>query len=154
MSAFLDKLKVTRSEGMSGIGPDQGALRDKLEMSNEQCSGADFSDELGSGKGQELDRAPNAFGGPSFGRTSAIPRHESEALNKVDPRIGYDADEIRQEELERYETKYGKPSGNISDARMRGTEMAGIGPDQSALAQTPGFRAKLHEQRKADRPEK
>ncbi|KIW89902.1 uncharacterized protein Z519_09331 [Cladophialophora bantiana CBS 173.52] len=149
MTAFLDKLKVTRSEGMSGIGPGQGALRDKLETSNGQSSGADPSDELGSGKGQKLDRGPNTFGGPSFGRTSSIPRHESEALNKMDPRIGYDADGIPQEELERYETKYGKPSGNTSDARMRGTDMAGIGPDQSVLEQTPGFRARM-----ADQPEK
>ncbi|KIW81421.1 hypothetical protein Z517_04446 [Fonsecaea pedrosoi CBS 271.37] len=148
MSAFLDKLKVSKSEGMSGLGADQGALRDKLEASDSLTSHAENGnepgtrgrDEIGSGKGQELDRAPNTFGGPSFGRTSTIPRHESEVLNKVDPRIGYDGDEIRQGELKQYESKYGGPSGDISDAHLRGTDMAGIGPDQSVLGQKPDFR--------------
>ncbi|OAP56209.1 hypothetical protein AYL99_09388 [Fonsecaea erecta] len=134
MSSFFDKLKVSKSEGMSGMGADQGALRDKLEASDPQyfspqngdAPATDAHDELGSGKGQELDRAPNTFGGPSFGRTSAIQRHKSEAWNKVDPRVGYDADEIRKEELKRYESKYGKPSGDVSDAHMRGTGMAGM----------------------------
>ncbi|OQV00851.1 hypothetical protein CLAIMM_06293 [Cladophialophora immunda] len=162
MSAFFEKLKVSKSDGMSGMGSDQGALRDKLEAedpqyfhpANGEGQGAHAGDELGSGKGQELNRAPNTFGGPSFGRTSAIPRHKSEAMNKVDPRIGYDGDEARQEALERYESKYGKPSGDISDGQMRGTDMAGLGPDQSALGQTPDFRERPQEERMADHFEK
>jgi len=144
MSSIFNKLKVTKSEGMSGIGADQGALRDTLEASDSSSfnpdmakeSGAEPYDEIGSGKGKQLDRAPNTVGGPSFGRTSTIPKHKSEALNKVDPRIGFDDDKVREEDLERYETKYGKPS-DVSDGHLRGTTMSGIGSDQSALGEAP-----------------
>lgn len=117
---------------MAGLGADQGALRDKLEaeasdssrFNPENGEKQDKTGDIGHGKGQEIDRAPNTFGGPSYGRTSAIPRHGSEALNKADPRIGYDDDEVRQDELKRYEDTYGKP-GDIPDGHMRGRDMAG-----------------------------
>ncbi|KAJ9616693.1 hypothetical protein H2200_000412 [Cladophialophora chaetospira] len=114
MSSILNKLKVERSEGMAGIGSDQGALKEVLEKeeaslaetrSKEKDHEANNIDEIGSGKGEQLDRAPNTAGGPSFGRTSTIPRHESEGMNKVDPRIGYDSDEVRDKDLESYEAK-------------------------------------------------
>jgi hypothetical protein len=127
MSSILKKLKVEKSDGMAGIGADQEALRDELEASDSSAlkgSAAGSGNEMGHGKGQELDRAPNTAGGPSFGRTSMVPRHTSETLNKVDPRIGYDSDEIRQENLEQYEAKYGKPS-DVSDGHLRGRGMAG-----------------------------
>ena len=50
----------------------------------------------------------------------------------MDPRVGYDDDEVRKEELEKYEAKYGKP-GDVPDVHQRGSDMAGIGSDQSAL---------------------
>ena|SRR5258707_319958 len=89
MSSIFNKLKVERSEGMAGIGADQGALSDTLEASepsssNSKDTEANTSDETRHGQGQELDRAPNTAGGPSFCRTSTIPQHKCEALNKVD----------------------------------------------------------------------
>ena len=131
MSNLLDKLKVDRGEGMAGIGADQGALSSTLESASDPSSStsqpsesADPTDDVGYGQGQELNRAPNTAGGPSFGRTSMIPRHESEALNKLDPRIGYDSDDVRREDLENYEAKYGKP-GEVEDGHLRGRDMSG-----------------------------
>jgi len=53
MSAIFNKLKVEKSEGMTGMGADQGALRDKLEASGspsfdpEKGDDPDTKDELG-----------------------------------------------------------------------------------------------------------
>jgi len=135
MSGILNKLKVERSEGMRRIDADQEALKDTLEAESASSDTKYVeANEIGHGQGQQLDRAPNTAGGPSFGRTSTIPQHKSEALNKVDPRIGYDSDDVRKEDLEGYEKKYGKP-GDIADGHLRGRDMAGIGADSSALEQ-------------------
>lgn len=164
MSSILKKLRVEKNEEMSGLGTDQSALKDDLQAeiaksdSHPAMGVHTHTDEgeLGHGKGAGIDRAPNTFGGPSLGRTSAVPRHENETLNKMDPRIGYDADEVRKEELEKYEAKYGKPD-DISDAHMRGRDMGGkwspglvhmdvliiakgIDSDQSALGESPEFK--------------
>ncbi|KIW51207.1 hypothetical protein PV05_09949 [Exophiala xenobiotica] len=142
MAAVLEKLKVSKSEGMSGIGADQGALQDSNSPSfNPTKSGDQAPDPslgVGSGEDKGLEQAPNSFGGPSFGRTSKVPRHKSEFLNSLDPRIGYDDDKTREEDLERYESKYGKPE-DFPDAQLRGTDMAGVGPDQRALRENPDF---------------
>ncbi|EXJ89103.1 hypothetical protein A1O3_02167 [Capronia epimyces CBS 606.96] len=143
MSGLLDKLSMTKSDGMSGIGPDQGALNESDSPSiNPTNSGTREQSELGvgSGDGKGLDRAPNSFGGPSFGRTSKTTSHKSETLNKLDPRIGYDDDDVRQQELERYESEYGKPE-DFSDVQLNVRNMSGIGADQSALRENPAFRA-------------
>lgn len=150
MPAVFDKLKVAKSDGMSSIGADQGALQDSESPSlNPTKSGEPEGDSnLGVG-GEGLDRAPNSFGGPSFGRVSKIQPHKSELLNKLDPRIGYDDDELRQQDLKRYENNYGKPE-DFPDAQMRGTDMAGIGPDQRALRENPEFRRKEEEMLERD----
>jgi len=156
MSTLINKLKVARSEGMSGIGADQGALDIQPEQlgvnphNHEHHSsmgivgGADDvhpdADAKVAENAQEVsNRAPNSFGGPSFGRTSKVPKHKSELLNKLDPRVGYDEDEVRQQDLERYEAKYGKPS-DFPEPQLRGVDMAGIGPDQTSLRADPEFR--------------
>ena len=159
MSSILNKLKMERSEGMAGFGPDQGALRDQPEASDSSSfktatakeAQTDDTDEIGPGKGQEVHRAPNTAGGPSFGRTSMIPRHGSEKINAIDPRIGYDSEDVRREDLERYEAKYGKPS-DVADAHLRGQDMAGklphaIAPNVACLTCLAGVRRQRLEER-------
>lgn len=132
MPAILDKLKVSKSDGMGGIGADQGQIAESINMKGDDESVPDHV--TGTREKGPPGRAPNSAGGPSFGRTSFIPRHESELLNKLDPRIGYDDDKVREDAVEKYEAKYGKP-GEIPDPQLRGDDMSGIGADQSALQQ-------------------
>ncbi|KIV77936.1 hypothetical protein PV11_09708 [Exophiala sideris] len=151
---IFDKLKVTKSDSMSGIGADQGALQDSESPSlNPTKAGEPEPNQDLGVNGDDLDRAPNSFGGPSYGRVSKTEKHKSEFLNKMDPRIGYDDDETRKEAEQRYEAKYGKPE-DAPDAHMRGTEMAGIGPDQRALRADPEFRRKEQQMLQADPSEK
>ncbi|EXJ94940.1 hypothetical protein A1O1_00058 [Capronia coronata CBS 617.96] len=148
MSPLFEKLKPSKSDGMSGIGADQGALETSGSPSFNPTKSADQEGDpdlgVGSGDGKGQERAPNTFGGPSFGRTSQTSKHDSELLNKLDPRIGYDGDEVREQDLEQYEKKYGRPEP-VPDADSRGVDMVGIGPDQSALREDPTFRSQEQE---------
>ena len=128
MEKVKNTLGISKGGGMSGIGVDQSALMQNEEFA-EQANNPEMSIDKGTNP-----KDINSAGGPSFGRESKTAHHNSELLNKLDPRIGYTPEEA-DAAVERYESKYGKPKeGSLEkhQSSKPGSSMSGIGADQSA----------------------
>ena len=133
MEKIRNTLGVSKGDDMSGIGVDQSALLQDAQFAKEANN-----PEMSLDKGTNS-KDINSAGGPSFGRESKVPNHKSELLNKLDPRIGYTPEEA-DANVAKYESKYGKPKeGSKEGKEGPGSNMSGIGGDQSALMQNEQF---------------
>ncbi len=113
MSSILNKAKeaiTSKSEGMSGMGPDQGALQD-------------------SAMGSEEERAKYDAEHPKKYSTSN--KETSASMSG----LGVDQSALPDDTLDKYESKYGKVDESFADGHDASKTMAGIGADQSTLGQ-------------------
>lgn len=133
MEKIRSTLGISKGEDMSGIDTDQSAM-----MQNEEFAKVVSKPQSSDGKGTNT-KDINSAGGPTFGRESKIPEHKSNLLNKLDPRIGYTPDEA-DASVDRYEARYGKPDESKMEGKdALGSNMAGMGGDQSPLMQNEQF---------------